>query len=170
MGEDWEDVQWYTHLMCEHWLKLEGAFVEGKGLSGQYGKKWGPLLCKRNLVQERQMLKYPFKKKKFLERRNLHLTWAMVLRSARGDQSSFGFLFGKEAVPMKAKLRWKEATWHYTCLIALLWLKIKLKLPPFPLLWPLTILHIPCNLQGQNELDISYFTPKSRDTGSWATG
>ena len=70
----------------------------------------------------------------------------MVLRYARGDQSSFGFLFGKEAVPMKAKPRWKEATWHYICLTALLQLKTQLKLLPFPLLWPLTTPHIPHNL------------------------
>lgn len=49
--------------MCEHWLKLEGAFVEGKGLSGQFGKKWGhfPEGADRqeDIGQERQMIKYP---------------------------------------------------------------------------------------------------------------
>lgn len=49
--------------MCENQLKLEGTFVEGKGLSGQYGKKWGHFPegedRQEDLVQERQMLKYP---------------------------------------------------------------------------------------------------------------
>ena len=117
---------------------------------------------RRILVQEKQVLKQSLNKQtKLFQKRekNHHLTWAMVLRFTRDDQSSFGLFFRKGVVPKKAKPTRKEATWHHIRLTT------QLKLTLFPLPWCLSTLST--QIQGDNELDKYYFFPKARDTGSW---